>query len=402
MIGWRRISDTLRAERTSHSIMPGNENNARPKKSAYLSLYEKIREGILTGDYPYGSRLPSKRTLAADAGVSVITASHALLLLAEEGYIEGRERSGSFVIYEGAGQSAAPEKDPERKDPGASGTIHAADIPSSDDTPVSTDSAVTLSPTDFLPFSLYARTIRRVLSDRGEDILKRGPNQGVPELRGAISRYLARNRGIHVLPEQILIGSGAEYLYGLIVQMLGRDTVFGLEDPSYEKIRLVYEANGAKCVLLPMGKHGIRSEALKATDAGALHLTPFRSYPSGITAGASKRREYIEWAKKRDAVLVEDDVDSEFSVSGKPVDTLFSLSPERHVLYLKTFTHTIAPSMRCGYLLLPSGRYREYIEKIRFYSCTVPVFDQYVLAEFIESGEFERHLSRVRRMLRKK
>ncbi|MBQ6544432.1 MAG: GntR family transcriptional regulator, partial [Lachnospiraceae bacterium] len=245
MIGWRRISDTLRAERTSHSIMPGNENNARPKKSAYLSLYEKIREGILTGDYPYGSRLPSKRTLAADAGVSVITASHALLLLAEEGYIEGRERSGSFVIYEGAGQGAAPEKGPERKDPGASGTIHAADIPSSDDTPVSTDSAVTLSPTDFFPFSLYARTIRRVLSDRGEDILKRGPNQGVPELRGAISRYLARNRGIHVLPEQILIGSGAEYLYGLIVQMLGRDTVFGLEDPSYEKIRLVYEANGA-------------------------------------------------------------------------------------------------------------------------------------------------------------
>ena len=200
-------------------------------------------------------------------------------------------------------------------------------------------------------------------------------------------------------PEQIVVGSGAEYLYGLVVQLLGRGERCALEDPSYEKIRLVYEANGAHCEKLPLGADGIESAALDACTARVLHVTPFHSYPSGVTATAAKRREYARWARERDAYIIEDDYDAEFSALLKPVETVFSLAPER-VIYMNTFTKTIAPAMRMGYMVLPGGLLARFEEQLGFYSCTVPVFEQYVLAEFIRSGELERYINRRRRALR--
>ena len=200
-------------------------------------------------------------------------------------------------------------------------------------------------------------------------------------------------------PEQIVVGSGAEYLYGLVVQLLGRGERCALEDPSYEKIRLVYEANGAHCEKLPLGADGIESAALDACTARVLHVTPFHSSPSGVTATAAKRREYARWARERDAYIIEDDYDAEFSALLKPVETVFSLAPER-VIYMNTFTKTIAPAMRMGYMVLPEGLMARFEEQLGFYSCTVPVFEQYVLAEFIRSGELERYINRRRRALR--
>lgn len=254
------------------------------------------------------------------------------------------------------------------------------------------------APRDF-PFSVLARTMRRVLSDSGERILSRAPNRGCTELRQAIAAYLARSRGIIADPEQIIVGSGAEYLYGLVVQLLGRGCMFALEDPSYEKIRLVYEANGADCVMLKMGADGIRSDALFGCAAGALHVTPYHSFPSGVTASASKRHEYAAWAEERGAYIIEDDYDSEFSAAAKQVETIFSVAPER-VIYINTFSKTFAPSMRMGYMLLPAPLMREYAERLDFYSCTVPVFEQLVLAEFIDNGDFERYINRRRREMR--
>ena len=342
---------------------------------AYLQLYTQLRSDIVGGIFAAGSRLPSKRLLSQELGLSVITVEHAYALLCEEGYAEARERSGFFVIY----REDTPFQPPPTRQ-SVPHRSHGADI-------------------DF-PFSVWAKTMRRVISERGEALLVKSPNNGCAELREAIAAYLGRSRGIHVRPGQIVIGSGAEYLYSLIVQTLGRSRVFALENPSYEKIRSVYTANGVKCDMLRLGGDGILTEELQRSGATVLHVTPFHSFPSGVTASASKRREYIRWAAGRSGYIVEDDFDSEFTLSTKAEDTLFSLEPER-VIYMNTFSRTIAPAVRIGYMLLPEGLQEEFRQKVGFYSCTVPVFDQYVLSEFIRSGDFERHINRVRRRKRR-
>lgn len=349
---------------------------------AYMNLYISLREKITDGTYPYGLKIPSKRQLAEDYGVSVITAEHALDLLSEEGYVEMKERSGGFVIYR--------EKESYPVGTGRPGV-------SMERTPVEVREQ---GESDLFPFSAFAKTMRSVLTLYGERLLAPSPHEGMMELRRALADYLARSRNMKVSPEQIFIGSGAEYLYGLNVQALGREKLYALENPSYEKIRKVYEANMARTDLLTMGKEGIETAELSRTKATVLHVTPFRSYPSGITANASKRAEYIRWAYEREGIVVEDDFDSEFTLLSKPEDTLFSLDPGGRVIYMNSFTKTIAPSLRAAYLVLPENLLDLYREKTGFYSCTVPVFDQLVLAEFIDSGNFERHINRVRRYRR--
>ena len=345
-------------------------------QSAYLQLYHRLRGDIVSGVYPHGGRLPSKRQLADDAGVSLVTVEHAYAILCDEGYLESRERSGYFVVYR-AGDCF----------PGAS------------DAPI--PAALGRNVEDEFPFSVLARTMRRVLSDYGESLLVKSPNNGCAALRQAISDYLARSRGIRVKPSQIVIGSGAEYLYGLIVQLLGRERVYGVENPSYEKIRRVYQANGVAVDPLRLGTDGIRTDELHRTAATVLHVTPFHSFPSGVTASAGKRAEYIRWAAERGGYIVEDDFDSEFTLSSKAEDTVFSLEPERSVLYVNTFSKTVAPSIRVGYMVLPEALTEEFERAVGFYSCTVPLFEQYVLSELLRSGDFERHLNRVRRKRRK-
>lgn len=340
------------------------------EEPAYLQLYRRLREDILSARLKNGAKLPSKRFMSSEAGVSVITVEHAYALLEDEGYIKGRERSGYFVCFGGSAQ-----------------------LPNAVFPPM--QSVGSAAPEDF-PFSALARTMRRVLSDYGQRILVRSPNRGCGELRGAISEYLARSRGIGVNPESIIIGSGAEYLYGIVVQLLGRSRRFALEDPSYERIRQVYEANGAACELLKMGADGICSEELGSCTAGALHVTPYNSFPSGVTASAHKRHEYAAWARTHGAYIIEDDYDSEFAAAAKQVETIYSIAPER-VVYINTFTKTLAPAMRMGYMLLPEPLLDEYSRRLDFYSCTVPVYEQLVLADFINNGDFERYINRRRR-----
>ena len=347
-------------------------------RAAYLQLYEQLKADICAGYYEYGQRLPSKRSLCIDAQVSVVTAEHAYILLCDEGYAVSRERSGYFAIYK-------------RNDFLQSGDV---------EIPRNTASVKPQSAGSDFPLSVIAKKMRKVLSDSGERILARSPNSGLPEFKDTISRYLARSIGIHANPEQIIIGSGAEYLYGLIVQLLsGR--VFAVEDPSYDKIRRVYEAHSVTVERLLLGSDGILTEALSASCAGVLHVTPFNSFPSGISASASKCREYLEWAKLRDAYVVEDNYDSELTVAKKLFDTLFSLDDGGRVIYLNTFSNTIAPSLRIGYMILPEKLIAEFNSRLGFYSCTVPVFDQLVLTELIGSGDFERHVNRVRRKKRR-
>ncbi len=354
----------------------------KTKQSAYLQLYEALREEITSGAWPYGARLPSRRQTARERGRSVVTVEHSYELLSQEGYIESRPRSGFFVIYRPLDGFAPTEVRLETPRP--------------------------LPPPSFardrenaFPFSVLARTMRRVLTEFGEAILDKSPNCGCDALRVAISRYLARNRGIHADRDQIVIGSGAEYLYGLVVEMLGRDKAYAIESPSYKKIEQVYRAKGVTCDLLPLERDGIASAALRSTAAQVLHITPYRSFPSGVTASASKRREYLRWAETPGRFIVEDDFESEFSLLRKPEETIFSKTQGQNVIYLNTFSRTVSPSLRVGYMALPRALIPLFAEKVGFYSCTVPAFEQYVLASLIESGDFERHINRIRRRERR-
>ena len=349
------------------------------KRPVYLQLYGQIRDDILSGVYAYNSKLPSKRSLAEETGVSTVTVEHAYALLCDEGYAEGRPRSGYVVIFRKSDGFAAAAR--------------------SEHTPHPAPSSAHAHP-DF-PLSVLSKTMRRVLTEHGDLLLEKSPSLGCWELREAIRRYLARNRGISVDTEQIVIGSGSEYLYGLIVELLGRNKIFAIESPSYKKIEQVYRATEIRYELLPLRRTGIDSKALSETSADILHTTPYRSYPSGVTATASKRHEYIRWADRGERYIIEDDFESEFSVSTKPTETLFALSDKDNVIYLNTFSKTISPSLRIGYMVLPKHLVKTYEEKLGFYSCTVPTFMQYVLTELIDNGDFERHINRVRRGLPK-
>lgn len=342
--------------------------------SAYMQLYEQLRQQILDGAIPLGARLPSKRELAAEHGVSVVTAEHAYALLCDEGYAEARPRSGYYAAFGGSAAPKAPRAKLEDMRAGS-------------------------GPGEDFPFSVWAKTMRAVLADYDRRILAKSPNAGTAELRGAVAAWLERSRGVRVEPEQIIVGSGAEYLYGQIVQLLGRERLYALEDPGYEKIRLVYASFGARTVPLPMGDDGIRAEALAACTAGALHVTPFHSYPSGVTASAAKRRAYAAWARERGAVLIEDDYEAEFAAPGRRIETVFSLAPER-VIYLSTFTKLLAPGVRTGFMVLPQELLAEYRRRLDFSSCTVPVFEQLVLASFLNEGHMERYISRRRRQMK--
>lgn len=377
--------------------------NEESSKAAYLQLYEQLRKDIVSGIYPYGTKLPSKRILAEETGVSVITIQHSYAILCDEGYVESRQRSGYFVIYKESDFLSMMEGDENTPNHviGQQRIISQQHVIGQQHV-ISPHRVINQHHVkNEFPFSVLAKTMRKVLTEYGESILVKSPNHGLVELRQAIASYLARSSGITVKSEQIIIGSGAEYLYSLIVQLLGKERIFGLESPSYDKIRRVYEANGVTCDMLKLGYDGIKTSELERTEASVLHITPFNSFPSGITASASKRSEYIRWARKHNGYIIEDNYDSELTVSKKNVDTVFSLAVDCPVIYLNTFSETVAPSIRVGYMVLPEKMLTDFESYVGFYSCTVPVFEQYVLAELINNGDFERHINRTRRARRK-
>ena len=343
----------------------------------YIDLYKTLRKDIVDGRYRFKEKMPSKRLLASSMGISLLTVEHSYALLVEEGYIEGRERSGYYVSYRDGllfpveEQEELPLK---------------AHFQSKDK--------------EEMGYSVIAKTVRKVLSKYGEEILSPSESRGKSFLRKALKEYLRRARGIFVEERQILIGSGAEQLYTLLVQILGREESFAVEFPSYEKMQKIYQANGIHLEFLEMGKNGIHSSALQMAKSKVLHVTPFHSFPTGVTATASKRKEYLDYAKRNQAYIIEDDYDSEFSALGKPEDSLFSMDNRESVYYINSFSKTIGPAFRMAYLLLPAKRAEEDLKKISFYSCSVPVLEQCILTELLQSGEFERHINRIKRRRR--
>ena len=349
-----------------------------PGVPLYEALYRCIRADILSGALAPNQKLPSKRTLSANLKVSKITVEGAYNQLLEEGYIRSQEKVGYFVEEVVRPQTVAvqtqrpaqqlPQKG-DRIDLTANGPVH-------------------------FPFSAWSKLQREVLLEVGEQLLLPLHNQGLPELRQAITEHLRQFRGMEVDPENILVGAGTDFLYNLLVQLLGRDKCYAVEEPGYGKIRKIYASAGVECISAPMDKLGV----LPTVDAQVLHISPSHHFPTGLVTPLSRRQELLAWARQQtERYIIEDDYDSEFRFSSHPMPTMQSLDGGERVIYMNTFSKTLAPSIRVSYMVLTPALMAAFREKLGFYSCTVPSFQQYTLARLIERGHFEKHLNRMRK-----
>ena len=343
----------------------------------YEALYRCIREDILSGALKPGEKLPSKRALADNLEVSKITVEGAYNQLLSEGYIRSQEKVGYFV-------EALERPDPAA--PAPAGTESAEQTP-----PLLDFTGGTVQ----FPFSVWSRLQREVMLDYGEQLLLPMPNQGIWELRQAIARHLADFRGMQVSPEQILVGAGGDFLYNLIIQLLGRDKIFAVEEPGYGKIRKIYSAGGVTCLSAAMDDLGVRPDSLG--DARVLHISPSHHFPTGLVTPVNRRMELINWAIQHDGYIIEDDYDSEFRFDARPVPAMQSLDPSGRVIYMNSFSKSLAPSIRISYMVLPWGLLETFRQELSFYGCTVPSFEQYTLARFLNRGHFEKHINRMRK-----
>lgn len=353
-------------------------------KNKYWSLYSRIRGDILSGKLSGGERLPSKRALAENLCVSVITVQTAYEQLLAEGYIFCRQRSGYFVA----------EVNVENREPRpheAEQTERRKDF--------DVDFVKGSAPARLFPFSVWAKLMRGVLADCGEHLLERVPCDGDAELKRAIAGYLYRTRGIDVHPQRVVIGAGAEYLYGIIVQLIGRDKLFAVENPGYGKISFTYRLNGAQCAYIPVTDFGTDCDAVEKSNADVLHISPSHQFPTGAVTPVSSRARLIAWAETGGRYIIEDDYDSEFRLSGKPLQCTYGLCPDR-VIYMNTFSKTLAPSMRMGYMVLPPELYKKYLYYFGNSACAVPLFEQKTLAAMLDGGYFERHINRMKNYYR--
>ncbi|MBR3949123.1 MAG: PLP-dependent aminotransferase family protein [Oscillospiraceae bacterium] len=351
-----------------------------PGVPLYEALYRCIREDILSGELKPGQKLPSKRALAQNLEVSKITVETAYSQLLSEGYIRSQEKVGYFV------------EDVERRSPAAP-DLAARKTEEARECRLD----LTANGTEHFPFSVWSRLQREVMLDYGEALLAPLPNQGIPELRQAIAAHLAAFRGMQVDPENILIGAGTDFLYNLLIQLLGREKVYAVEEPGYGKIRKVYGAAGVFCVSAAMDEKGIRPDSLETADV--LHCSPSHHFPSGLVTPVSRRTELLNWAQG-EKWIIEDDYDSEFRFDAHPMPAMQSLDRSGRVIYMNTFSKSLAPSIRISYMVLPGALMEQFRQRLGFYSCTVPSFEQYTLARFLSRGHFEKHINRMRKFYR--
>ncbi len=358
----------------------------------YDYLYHCIREDILSGRLAPGERLPSKRSLAAHLQVGVVTVETAYAQLCAEGYLYAQEKRGYYVSQLELQRPLPPPTHP---------ALEAA--PAEDREPRLLNLSGGGGETEGFPFSVWARLMRQVLSERGPALLRSIPHNGVPELRQAISDYLYRFRGISASPEQIVVGAGTEYLCNLIVQLLGRNKVYGLEDPGYPKAGRIYTLNGARCVRIPIDRLGAPLQTVAESGAQVLHLSPSHQFPTGAVTPIARRQALLCWACEEEGrYIIEDDYDSEFRFTGRPIPPLQSIDRVGRVIHINTFSRTLSPALRISYMVLPPSLLPTYQQQLGFYSCTVSAIEQYTLARFLTSGSFEQHLNRTRLLYRAK
>lgn len=347
----------------------------------YEQLYRALKADILSGALPGGSRLPSGRALAEHLGLSRVTVETAYAQLLAEGYLTSRPRAGYFV------EQLTPQELPPR--------VSEPEAQPPEPEPAQSRSA------QLFPFSVWARLMRGVLLDRRQELLRPAPDAGLPALRQAVAAELYRQRGVHVSPEQVYIGAGAEYFYNLLIQFFGHGRVYALENPGHRKIARVYQANQVAVRPIGMDADGVIPELLEQSGAEVLHISPSHHYPTGTVTPITRRQALMRWLTAQPGrYLIEDDYDSEFRFSGLPIPTIQSMDRSGRVIYMNTFSRTISPSLRISYMILPRTLLPQWQAAMGFYSCTVPSFEQMTLTRFLAEGYFEKHLSRMKKHYR--
>ncbi len=351
----------------------------------YEYLYKCIKNDILTGVLAPGEKLPSKRTFAENNGISTITIQNAYDQLISEGYVYTLPKKGYYVAkIEGLKSSLTKGK-----------IKYNIDIPKAEN--YESDLSGNSINADNFPFSIWNKLSREVMSNNQKELMTISPPSGVKELRKAIAEHLKSFRGMLIDPDQIIIGAGTEFLYGQIVQLLGNDKSYGIENPGYKKLATVYKQLHADCRFLSMDSEGVTLESLLGTKTEVAHICPNHHFPTGITMPASRRYEILGWANSGNGrYIIEDDYDSEFRLTGKPIPTLFSIDANEKVIYMNTFSKSLSPTIRISYMVLPVHLANLFYKKMGQNSCTVSNFEQYTLARFISKGYFEKHINRMR------
>ena len=355
----------------------------------YHQLYRHIAAAIQSGTLSPGSRLPSKRRLCALAGVSMSTVEAAYSLLAAEGYVLAKPRSGYVCAH-----LLLPDSDPP--------------APVLETAPVLSpsrwvyDCSTSGVDTSVFPFSSWARITKEAVYEN-PGLLQRGHPQGDFPLRSALGSLLAQYRGVRCSPEQVVVGAGADYLLTLLLQLLPEQKTIALEDPGYPAAYAAAALHGRQALPIPVDGEGMDRSALEQSGAGLAYLTPSHQFPLGVTMPAVRRSRLLHWAASApDRWLIEDDYDSEFRYSSRPIPALQGLDRAGRVVYMGTFSRSIAPAIRVADMILPPELLERYRSTFSHGVCTVSRFEQESLRRFLTQGLYGRHLRRTGNLYRRK
>ena len=354
----------------------------------YQQLYEALVAQIRAGELPPGTRLPGKRTLAGQLAVGVNTVDTAYQMLVAEGYLESRARSGFFVLEVGEPLPPAPRPAPLPPEPSPEGPPPRFDLSTG-----SVDTAL-------FPFRTWGRIQKELLYDAPE-LLLHGHRQGDRELREAIREYLATYRGVVCDSAQMVVGAGVEYLLGLAAHLL-KGGVAAIENPGYQRVRTILRNSDLPCRCVAIDQGGLSVSALEESGANLCCVTPSHHFPTGVTMPAGRRGQLLGWATaKPGRYIIEDDYDAEFRFDTRPLPSLQGLGGQSGpVIYLSTFSKSLAPSIRIACMVLPPELLERYRATYGSYANTVSRFEQQTLCRFLSQGHFTRHLSRMRNVYR--
>ncbi|SES45856.1 transcriptional regulator, GntR family [Psychrobacillus sp. OK032] len=356
----------------------------------YEQLYTEIKQAIINGTIEEGGKLPSKRKLAEYLSVSQTTVEFAYSQLVAEGFISSEPRRGFYV------QDLAELALIEQRTPIVVQDERTRDTYSIDFSPGKID-------TESFPFSLWRKCSKEVISESNKDLLLLGHPQGDYTLRQQICTYLYQSRGVKCTPEQIILGSGTEQLMPLIIRLLGEEAVYGIENPGYPLTHHLLLEDGEKTVPISVDADGAIVSQLEHSNATVMYVTPSHQFPTGAVLSATRRTQLLSWAyQAENRYIIEDDYDSEFRYTGRPIPSLQGIDQNERVIYLSTFSKSLMPSLRIAYAVLPKQLIVQYKQKYSYYAATVPRMDQQILAKFMESGYFAKHLNKMRKIYKRK
>lgn len=359
--------------------------NQREGQSKYEYLYQCLKADILNGNIMGGSKLPSKRELASANKISIKTVMNAYEQLLMEGYIISKERSGYYVVSDFT---------PQLRYQNIPVHLPTAEVEENWIADFCANTAVY----ERFPFSMWTKVMRNVLADYNVNLMRRGEFLGSQELRLEIAKHLYHSRSIIVSPDCIVIGTGIEYLYSKIIELLPKNSIYGVENPGYRKIPHIYEEYGVEWTWSAMDREGILMSSLQSSRASVLHVSPEHHYPLGTVMSAKRRQQLLKWLEDDpNRYIIEDDYDCEFRYRGRPISALYGLDYTHRVIYMNTFSKTLSPAIRISYMVLPEKLLNQYVSSANFFSNTSSNLEQYTLARFIKEGYFCRHLNRMRK-----